>query len=300
MPGRRRTSTASPCCRAPPVTGRAPRRAWRPDRRASRCIVAVLRAAGTIAVSVLMQRDGALGHDSAATAPRRPRRVELLEGDAARGHARRVVDGRDRAPGGNRSSPPVDRDEPFARLRARAGPVVVRLDGQRDVGRGVIAAAQDPRRVVRRAARRARARTSRAQHDRDAAARQLPGRRAAEPAEPDDGDALDVSAASVPSSPSRGSSQRRMSRLASSIGREPALRVGPRRHAALHRLADRPVLPVDQVPEVGRVGGVERRPARPRRARTAGRRRSASGPGQRGQSVNAATWSADRLSIRLG
>ena len=47
--------------------------------------------------------------------------------------------------------------------------------------------------------------------------------------------------------------------------REPAVRVGPRGHAALHRLADRPVLPVDQVPEVAGVGRVEAGVARPRR-----------------------------------
>ena len=59
------------------------------------------------------------------------------------------------------------------------------------------------------------------------------------------------------SSPSRGSSQRRMSRLSVLHRGEPAAGVGARGHAPLDRLADRPVLPVRQVPELGGVGRVE-------------------------------------------
>ena len=40
--------------------------------------------------------------------------------------------------------------------------------------------------------------------------------------------------------------------------RERATCPGPRRHATLHALADRPVLAVDEIPEVTRVGRVER------------------------------------------
>ena len=53
--------------------------------------------------------------------------------------------------------------------------------------------------------------------------------------------------------------------------------VGARRHAALHRLADRPVLPVDHVPEVAGVATGRSRPTPPRRRRTAAGTRSRSG-----------------------
>ena len=56
---------------------------------------------------------------------------------------------------------------------------------------------------------------------------------------------------------------------------EPAVGVGPRRHPALHRLADRPVLLVDQVPEVAGVRRVEVR----RRDRVGGEQQQALDPG---------------------
>ena len=122
------------------------------------------------------------------------------------------------------------------------------------------------------------------------ARRQVPGRAGAERAEPDD-DVVDVSIgafATVARRQSRPTARRLdvaqpRQQPAADVGgvvlhrREPAVGVGPRRHPALHRLADRPVLPVHHVPEVAGVGRVEVRRRHLGRLRTAAGTRSPCG-----------------------
>ena len=229
-------------------------------------------------------------------------------GDVGRVRARRssmptassdadVVDGVDRrAPAGTGRARRRRVTRLVAGVALEPRPVGVRLLGQPDVRRRVVAVPQDPAGVVARAARvpeleplepddpvpaarelhgRWRCRAPRARRRRSRPARSPPGlQQRQQPA-------ADVEALVL-------------------HRREPAVPVAPRRHAALHGLADRPVLAVDQVPQLAGVGGVEARPRAPRRRRRAASTPRRCGRPPVGSSTNAATWSAEADSSRFG
>ena len=187
-------------------------------------------------------------------------------------------------------------DQRLAGLLLEPGPVGVRLLREPDVLRRVVAVPQDPAGVVAGAAgvaepeplqarapgarggpapTRPRCRARRARRRRSRPARSSRG------LEPGQQPAADVEAVVL-------------------HRREPAVRVGARGHPALHRLADRPVLPVDQVPELGGVAsGRSPGAATSSRANSSVQVTSVRSTSS-GLTTNAATWSAEAESIRLG
>ena len=140
-------------------------------------------------------------------------------------------------------------DQPLARLVLEPRPVVVRLAGEPHIRGRVVAVPQDPRRVVRGAAAVAELELLEPD-DGVPAGGQVPRRGRAERTQSDD-DVVDVSHARAWAATIAGCRRSVLHRC------EPAMGVGARGHAALHRLADRPVLAVDHVPEIARVGRVD-------------------------------------------
>ena len=108
-------------------------------------------------------------------------------------------------------------DQLLAGVALEPRPVVVRLLGEPDVRRGVVAVPQDPARVVAGAAVVAELEALEPHHA-QASPRELARGGGAEGTEAGDGDVVPVAHCTPPSCATRGSSQRRMSRLSSSMG----------------------------------------------------------------------------------
>ena len=192
----------------------------------------VLAQLGAVAPGLLLHHPGAQrgGHDRRVGLVQRERALGQPELRPARGdrRPRRAARSRRRPrpatacsrsarsppPGGKRSRPPtlVTSDVPLASSRRAQSSYA--CCGQPDVRRRVVAVPQDPAGVVARPTRVAQLEALQPD-DPVTAPGQLPARRAAQRAET--GDHVVVVGVHC-SAPSRGSSQRRMSRLSSSIG----------------------------------------------------------------------------------
>ena len=179
----------------------------------------------------------------------RPRVLADVDGDALRGHPRPDV----QAAGPEHDLQPA--------LALDLGPRLVGPCGEPDVVAPVVRAADDPAHVLGRAVEVADLVPLQAQDADPRPARRPVGRRGAQGPEPDDDD---VPVAAHRLAPTEAVLAEALPDVAADVEahvlhrRVPAEPEAPRRHAALHALADRPVLAVDEVPEVDGVRRVER------------------------------------------
>ena len=208
----------------------------------------------------LVQAVDVVGHRELRPAAADLRRVEVLVGDAGRVHAAAVVGERDGALARREVEPAGLEHELLAGILLHLGPGAVGVLGQLDVARRVIGEPDDARVVLRLAAHVAQLELLEPQHAGAGPAREPVGRGAAPAAEPED-DVLVVAPSHVvpplvqplPDIPPDVEAPALHRRVIAGLE-------DPRRHPALDRLADHPVLPVHQVPELHRVGRVEVRP----------------------------------------